>query len=92
VRQGKSLLVVDPVIPKTLDGLKVELNLAGSRVKVSYCIKEAGFGPTKVNLNGADLPFARGANPYRTGAAEIAMAAFREYLIEGTNRLTVHIG
>jgi cellobiose phosphorylase len=92
VRQGKSLLVVDPVIPKTLDGLRVELALAGCMVEVSYRIQGAGCGPTAVNLNGADLPFARGANPYRTGAAEIPMAAFREYLIEGTNRLTVHIG
>ena len=92
VRQGKSLLVVDPVIPKTLDGLRVELALAGCMVEVSYRIQGAGCGPTAVNLNGADLPFTHGSNPYRTGAAEIPMAAFREYLIEGTNRLTVHIG
>jgi hypothetical protein len=45
-----------------------------------------------VNLNGADLPFSRGANPYRAGAAEVPMAAVRERLVEGVNRLVVRIG
>jgi hypothetical protein len=45
-----------------------------------------------VNLNGTDLPFTREANPYRTGAAEIPMAAVLERLTGASNRLTVSIG
>jgi cellobiose phosphorylase len=92
LRQEHSRLVVDPVIPRSLDGLRVELELAGHAVEVVYQVGERGGGPAAVNLNGADLPFTRGANPYRTGAAEVPMAAVRERLTEGVNRLAVRIG
>jgi cellobiose phosphorylase len=92
LRKEQSLLVVDPVIPPSLDGLRVELHWGGCLMEVTYRIKAAGCGPTGVNLNGADLPYARGVNPYRPGAAEIAMGAVRERLTAGPNRFTVHIG
>jgi cellobiose phosphorylase len=89
LRQGKSVLVIDPVIPQSLDGLRVELKLEGSRVEVSYFIRNKGYGPRRVNLNGTELAFTRGVNPYRTGGAEIPMAALRDRLREGSNRLSV---
>jgi cellobiose phosphorylase len=92
LRREQSFLVVDPVIPPSLDGLRVEMEWDGLWMEIAYRIKAAGCGPTAVNLNGADLPYSRGANPYRPGAAEVSMAAVRERLIAGTNRLTVHIG
>lgn len=92
LRREQSVLVIDPVIPQSLDGLRVELELVGCRLDVTYRIERSGFGPMKVNLNGTDLPFNRVANPYRTGGAEIAMAAVKELLTGGTNRLTVWIG
>jgi cellobiose phosphorylase len=92
LRWEQSLLVVDPVIPPSLDGLCVEMDWGGCLMEVTYRIKAAGCGPTGVSLNGADIPYTRGANPYRPGAAEVPMAAVRERLIAGTNRLTVHIG
>jgi hypothetical protein len=45
-----------------------------------------------VNLNGADLPFSRGANPYRMGASEVPMEAVLAKLIEGVNRLRIQVG
>jgi 1,2-beta-oligoglucan phosphorylase len=85
-------LVMDPVIPKALDGLKVELVWEGHSMEITYRIQGGGCGPNGVKLNGEDLPFTRGTNPYRTGAAEIPMAAVRKRLTSGTNRFTVHIG
>ena len=87
-----SRLVVDPVIPQALDGLRVELELAGRPFEVTYCITGAGCGPTKMTLNGSDLAFIRQANPYRTGAAAIPMAGVLENLTETINRLRVQIG
>ena len=75
LRQEKSALVVDPVIPPALDGLKAEMELEGRRLEITYRIRGQGAGPLAVNLNGDDLPFTREANPYRTGAAEIPMPA-----------------
>jgi len=87
-----STLVMDPVIPKSLDGLRVEMDWSGRRMEISYRIEGSGCGPKGVKLNGADLPYIRAANPYRMGAAEIPMSAVRERLTSGANRLTVHIG
>jgi cellobiose phosphorylase len=92
LRRERSVLAIDPVIPRSLDGLRVEMEWEGRSMEVTYRIGAAGCGTTRVTLNGADLPFARGENPYRTGAAEIPMSAVRDRLKEGTNRLSVRIG
>jgi hypothetical protein len=80
------------VIPKALDGLRVDLEWEGRTIEITYRIEGRGCSPKGVKLNGADLPYTRGVNPYRTGAAEIPMPAVRDRLQGGTNRLTVYIG
>ncbi len=92
LRQEKSALVLDPAIPPSLDGLSVELELAGHSFEVTYHVRSAGCGPIAVNLNGVDLCFTRGENPYRTGAAEVPMAMVRERLTNGANRLSIELG
>jgi cellobiose phosphorylase len=91
-RPEHSALVLDPVIPKSLDGLRVEMQWEGHLMEITYRIQDGGFGSKGVNLNGADLPCIHCANPYRTGAAEIPMSAVRDRLTPGTNRLTVQLG
>ena len=92
LRREKSLLVVDPVIPRSLDRLRAEMQWDGHLMEITYRIEAAGCGPKGVKVNGADLPYTHGINPYRRGAAEIPMSAVRERLTAGTNRLTVHMG
>lgn len=91
-RQERSTLVIDPVIPASLDGLRVEVELAKCPVEVTYRIKGTCCGPVVVNLNGAELPFARGKNQYRKGGAEVPMAVVLKRLTtKGPNRLIVRI-
>ena len=92
IRRDQTRLGLDPVIPASLDGLRVELEIAGRAFEVIYRIEGAGCGPTAVNLNGADLPFSRGANPYRLGAAEVPMEVVLARLIEGVNQLRIQVG
>ncbi len=92
LQRERSTLVVDPVIPRSLDGLRAEMEWGGRLVEITYRVTGAGCGPSTVSLNGADLPFTRGSNPYRTGAAQIPMSAVQERLTGGTNRFTVHVG
>jgi len=91
-RPEHSALVLDPVIPKSLDGLRAEMQWDDHLMEITYRIEAAGWGPKGVKLNGADLPYTRGANPYRTAAAEIPMSAVLERLTAGANRLNVHMG
>ncbi len=90
--QGKTDLVVDPVIPTSLDGLRVRMQLRDGLFDVTYHSSGAGCGPAKVILNGAELHFTRGANPYRTGAARISLEEIRKHLTADINQLTVHVG
>jgi 1,2-beta-oligoglucan phosphorylase len=92
LQQEKSALVLDPVIPPGLDGLRVKLEMAGHSFEVTYHVGSTGCGPIKVKLNGADLQFTRGENPYRTGAAEVPMAMVLERLTNGMNRLSIELG
>ncbi len=92
IRRRSSLLVLDPVIPRGLDGLRVETELSGAPVEIVYRIQERGCGPLGVNLNGDDLPFARSANPYRLGAAEVPMKEVQQRLRGPNNRLWVVLG
>jgi cellobiose phosphorylase len=92
LREEKSALVVDPAIPPSLDGLRVELQIAGRSFEVAYHVESVGCGPISVNLNGADLQFTRGENTYRSGAAEIPMAMVRERLRDGVNQLSIELG
>ena len=92
LRLERGRLVIDPVMPASLDGLQAALELDGRALVVTYRVGDAGCGPTAVTLNGVPLDFLRGASPYRTGAAEIPLDVFRAGSIPGVNRLGVELG
>ncbi|MFZ0614294.1 MAG: hypothetical protein WAM73_18770 [Desulfobacterales bacterium] len=92
LRWGQSALVIDPVIPKGLSGLRVEMTLGGISFEMTYHIEAAGCGVKALSLNGGKLFFERSENPYRSGAARVPMAAVRERIVTGANRLAVHLG
>jgi cellobiose phosphorylase len=91
LRRGRSVLGVDPVIPKALDGLRAGVVLDGRTVHVRYRIAAAGHGPTALALNGHALPMTRAANPYRSAGVTVPMAAVRERLVEGVNELVIDL-
>ena len=91
LRQETSSLVIDPVIPASLDGLTATLQLAGHPVEVLYRINGKGRGPVSINLNGEDLDFIHETNPYRPGAARIAMDHITRALTGDGDRLTVWV-
>jgi cellobiose phosphorylase len=92
LRLERGRLVIDPVIPVGLDGLRVERKLMGQAFDVTYRIGATGSGPLAVRLNGKDLPFKRGDSPYRVGAAEVALDDLRGSLVAGTNALQIELG
>jgi cellobiose phosphorylase len=91
LRRGRRALGIDPVIPKVLDGLCADVEIAGKPVKIVYRITSVGHGPTSLTLNGTELPFQREANPYRSGGVEVSMAALSKLLTAGPNTLQVQL-
>jgi 1,2-beta-oligoglucan phosphorylase len=92
IRQEQATLIVDPVVPKRLDGLRATLQIAQHDVELLLRVGPRGYGPLRLDLNDQPLPFTRGANPYRTGAAEVHMGAVRSALHDGVNRLVIRLG
>lgn len=88
VRLGRLRLTLDPVLPRSLDGLVAALELDGRELEIVF---ERGCGPTALALNDQRLPFEREPNPYRTGAAAVPMDAVRGRLATGRNRLVVEL-
>jgi cellobiose phosphorylase len=91
LRVETTSLIIDPVIPAELNGLKANLILAGHPVTVVYQIKSTGRGPVSVDLNGVKLDFTREPNPYRSGAVRISKDSFIRGLTGAGDVLTVWI-
>jgi cellobiose phosphorylase len=92
IRPANKTVVIDPVLPPALDGLQINLNIAGTRFEITYEVGEKGSGPVAVELNGAPLSFIRLDNPYRTGGVEVSLAKFHQGLEEKVSRLMVRLG
>jgi cellobiose phosphorylase len=79
-------VVFDPVLPPTLDGLRVQTELLGRTIEVRYRVGPRGCGVQALTLDGRPLQFTRRPNPHRKGAAVVARAPFEgsmhELLIE----------
>ena len=84
-------IVLDPVIPPALDGLKATLRIAGSLVEITYHIKGRGCGIVAVEWNGTPLEFTREANPYRSGAVRIAMDAITGRFADAGGHMAIHL-
>ncbi|HZR80642.1 MAG TPA: hypothetical protein VFD92_06065 [Candidatus Binatia bacterium] len=92
LRRGSAVLGIDPVIPKSLDGLQARLRLADRDVRVTYRVAAHGYGPTAVGLNGQALPVHRTENPYRAAGVTVPMAAVRDRLAHDANELVIDLG
>jgi cellobiose phosphorylase len=92
VRPERSRLVIDPVLPRALDGLRAGFELGGQEIEILYRVGERGHGPVSLELNDRRLDFEREANPYRTGGAALAMDALRAGLAGRAHRLVVELG
>ena len=90
--EERSGLRIDPVLPSSLDGLRIERMLLGHPVEVEYRVAKRGCGVERVELNGAALAFTREENPYRQGAALIGRAALEGRLTGARNALRLEIG
>jgi cellobiose phosphorylase len=74
LRLEAEALLLDPVLPPALDGLRVEAVLLGQPFEIGYRVCGTGCSVGALRLDGAALAFTEEANPYRRGAARVALA------------------
>ena len=66
LRLRHSSLVIDPVLPRSLDGLKARVTLQGRAVALHYRVGPRGHGPVAITCNGRAMALDREAHPYRS--------------------------
>lgn len=84
-------LLLDPVMPVALNGLKVKMILSGYQVLIEYAVRGSGCGVNWIALNGERLPLTHESNAYRRGAARIARSVLLERLSNGA-QVTIDVG
>ncbi|TSA54733.1 MAG: hypothetical protein D4R38_01850 [Dehalococcoidia bacterium] len=84
-------IIVDPVIPHSLDGLSASLDFMGHPVTFIYAIKERSFGPKSISINGKPVKFTYEHNPYRQGGAVIPTDQFLVLLNQQDNTIEIQL-
>jgi len=91
IRIETASLILDPVVPPSLDGMKVWVRIGEDLVEVVYQIGATGCGTRSAEINGTQLEFTRESNPYRPGAIRISLKSLMDKISGDQNRLTLVI-
>ena len=89
VRGAYDDILIDPVLPRRADGVCLDLEREGRRIRFRYEVASDGFGPGELRVNGRPLETRRATDPYRTGGLLVARTAFRAALDRATNVVDV---
>lgn len=81
--------IIDPVIPKSMDGLSASLDYKGFPLTVSFYVKEETYHPKKISVNGNIIRFNYEDNQYRKGGAVIDINEFLVLLNKEKNEIKI---
>ncbi|MCU0379087.1 MAG: hypothetical protein MUC78_12605, partial [Bacteroidales bacterium] len=84
-------IIIDPVIPSSMDGLVASLNFMGHPTTFKYSVKEGNYAPRSVSINGRFVNFAYEDNRYRHGGAVIQADEFIRMLDRPENIIEVQL-
>jgi cellobiose phosphorylase len=82
-------IIIDPVVPNSMDGLEASLDFLGRAVTFRYSVTEDSFGPKKITINGNAIAFVQEENEYRTGGAVIPEDQFLALLNQKDNLVEI---
>ena len=82
-------IIVDPVMPHSLDGLSASIDFMGHPVTFIYAIKESCYGPKAISINGNPVKFTDEDNKYRQGGAVIPVDQFLSMLNQLDNTIEI---
>ena len=91
LRTESGKIIIDPVIPYSLDGLSASMDFMGHQVTFIYAIKERCFGPGAISINGKPVRFTSEDNKYRQGGAVIPADPFLAMLNQPDNTIEIHL-
>lgn len=92
IRRGDGLVVIDPVLSLSLDGVELCLDWNEKRVRWVYHVKKQAFSPERVLVNGATKAvWRRMQQTYRTGGLAIDAVLFDAMLNREENIVDIYL-
>nr|WP_308637156.1 cellobiose phosphorylase [Paenibacillus silvisoli] len=89
IRQDGGDLVIDPVLPKHLNGLQFSFAFLGQPVKFVYHLE--GGSQRRVTINGAEAGLQETANRYRQGGVRISRESLQAALSAEQNVIEIYM-
>lgn len=71
-------VIIDPVMPRSLDGVQLSVKFLNRSLTLRYSVKERNCGPEKICINGTVVDFTEEENSYRRGGAVIPASIFSD--------------
>ena len=91
IRIKHSEVEVDPVIPKSLNGLTYSFTYKNKTVKVKYIVENRECSPCEIKINSQKVEFTKLNNPYREGGAVIDLEEFEKNICRQENIIEVNM-
>lgn len=82
-------IVIDPVLPESFHGSRVETHLAGRKWEVEYQLTDSNRPIQRLELNGQVLDAEEWKNPYRHGGLSFSKAILDQYSEDEVLKLKV---
>ncbi len=92
LRWGADGVVVDPVLPVVLDGLRATVVLDGVEVRALFSVANRGHGVTSVRVNGVAVPTIPSPRRYRSGGVLIQRHVWDDVVSDGGIEVDVSVG
>lgn len=84
-------VIIDPVMPYSLDGLTVSMIFMNRRVSFRYEVRVNTSGPERISINGRDVVHSAENNSYRRGGAVIQASLFSTMLDRPDNSVDIYL-
>jgi cellobiose phosphorylase len=91
IRIESGNVIIDPVMPFSLDGLSASMNFMGYPVTFKYAVRKGNFSPSSISVNGQPTGFSYEDNKYRQGGAVIPVDGFIALLDHKDNVVEIRL-
>jgi 1,2-beta-oligoglucan phosphorylase len=91
LRLESGKVILDPVIPHSMNGLFASLEFMDHFVTFNYTVKDGCFSPKTICVNGIDVTFVYEENKYRKGGAVIPADQFMVLLNQKQNVVNIEL-
>jgi 1,2-beta-oligoglucan phosphorylase len=84
-------VIIDPVIPHSMDGLSATIDFMDRVITFNYSVKLDNFSPKKITINEKPIDFTYEENKYRKGGAVIPTDLFLACLAQHVNLVEIQL-